>query len=447
LCATPTLGTIEEVEPCGTNPDANNECLGGTAQMIPSLPATIHGTSWYYGTADNPFSATHYADADSYRFTLTHRAEMTVTLVGNAWVSAYLTNSGCADLRHPIAHTGTNTNAYLNVCEPGSFSKVVEPGSYNVSVALLTSFNPFIGGGAPCLLGDEYLVSINSTPLGACCIGPARTCTIKTAAQCASADGVFRGDNTACAGFASIASPFEDLSTAGGTRLSGNTAAVSQNLGFTFNYYGQPFTSVWVYKGGGAINFGVAASGDVLAFPNPAAPNNLLGPLRTSFTGTTAPNGVYVRTDGVAPNRRFTVSWQGVSLQNATLGGGLPDSNNFQVMLYETTNTIEFRYGDITPVPNAIQTYAIGYEDATGTSGGSIPFFQISAGNVSFQIDVNRTPCTCLADFNDNGGLEIQDIFDFLNGWFAGNPRADFNGGGLAVQDIFDFLNAWFAGC
>jgi hypothetical protein len=52
-----------------------------------------------------------------------------------------------------------------------------------------------------------------------------------------------------------------------------------------------------------------------------------------------------------------------------------------------------------------------------------------------------------LADFNDNGGLEIQDIFDFLNGWFAGNPRADFNGGGLAVQDIFDFLNAWFAGC
>ena len=25
--------------------------------------------------------------------------------------------------------------------------------------------------------------------------------------------------------------------------------------------------------------------------------------------------------------------------------------------------------------------------------------------------------------------------------------RADFNGGGLSVQDIFDFLNAWFAGC
>jgi hypothetical protein len=55
-------------------------------------------------------------------------------------------------------------------------------------------------------------------------------------------------------------------------------------------------------------------------------------------------------------------------------------------------------------------------------------------------------PC-CRADYNHTGGLSVQDIFDFLNGWFAGSPLADINGGGLAVQDIFDFLNAWFAGC
>jgi hypothetical protein len=42
----------------------------------------------------------------------------------------------------------------------------------------------------------------------------------------------------------------------------------------------------------------------------------------------------------------------------------------------------------------------------------------------------------------------VQDIFDFLNGWFAGAAAADFNRDGvIAVQDIFDFLNAWFAGC
>jgi hypothetical protein len=49
------------------------------------------------------------------------------------------------------------------------------------------------------------------------------------------------------------------------------------------------------------------------------------------------------------------------------------------------------------------------------------------------------------ADWNCSGSLEVQDIFDFLNDWFAGG--GDFNANGsVAVQDIFDFLNAWFAG-
>jgi hypothetical protein len=59
------------------------------------------------------------------------------------------------------------------------------------------------------------------------------------------------------------------------------------------------------------------------------------------------------------------------------------------------------------------------------------------------------TPC-CYADFNKNGTLQVQDIFDFLNSWFAGSLYAKMGGDGdsgtLAVQDIFDFLNAWFAG-
>jgi hypothetical protein len=53
----------------------------------------------------------------------------------------------------------------------------------------------------------------------------------------------------------------------------------------------------------------------------------------------------------------------------------------------------------------------------------------------------------CRADFNYSGRLEVQDLFDFLGAWFAGDPRADFNGRGLHQQDIFDYLAAWFAGC
>ena len=54
----------------------------------------------------------------------------------------------------------------------------------------------------------------------------------------------------------------------------------------------------------------------------------------------------------------------------------------------------------------------------------------------------------CPADFNNDGHVSVQDIFDFLNAWFRHDCSADFNGvGGVTVQDIFDFLAAWFSGC
>ena len=55
----------------------------------------------------------------------------------------------------------------------------------------------------------------------------------------------------------------------------------------------------------------------------------------------------------------------------------------------------------------------------------------------------------CAADFDcSGGGPMVADVFAFLSAWFAGDPRANFNGtGGINVQDIFDFLAAWFVGC
>lgn len=55
---------------------------------------------------------------------------------------------------------------------------------------------------------------------------------------------------------------------------------------------------------------------------------------------------------------------------------------------------------------------------------------------------------TCAADYNHDGSINVQDIFDFLSSWFANLTAADFNGNHVIdVQDIFDFLAAWFAGC
>ncbi len=54
----------------------------------------------------------------------------------------------------------------------------------------------------------------------------------------------------------------------------------------------------------------------------------------------------------------------------------------------------------------------------------------------------------CIADYNCTGVVTVQDIFDYLTAWFAGNLNADVNASGtLTVQDIFDYLTAWFVGC
>jgi hypothetical protein len=54
----------------------------------------------------------------------------------------------------------------------------------------------------------------------------------------------------------------------------------------------------------------------------------------------------------------------------------------------------------------------------------------------------------CYANFNGDGVLSVQDIFDFLSAWFAGDPRADFNQDThLNVYDIFSFIAGWRNGC
>ena len=71
---------------------------------------------------------------------------------------------------------------------------------------------------------------------------------------------------------------------------------------------------------------------------------------------------------------------------------------------------------------------------------------------------IATVPTECAADFNHDGRVTVQDIFDFLATWFSGCTSlgpvpcqygsADFNRDGrITVQDIFDFLEAWFAGC
>jgi hypothetical protein len=52
----------------------------------------------------------------------------------------------------------------------------------------------------------------------------------------------------------------------------------------------------------------------------------------------------------------------------------------------------------------------------------------------------------CPGDWNDDGAVTVQDIFDFLTGYFVND--GDANGDGASgTQDLFDFLSGYFSGC
>ncbi len=49
----------------------------------------------------------------------------------------------------------------------------------------------------------------------------------------------------------------------------------------------------------------------------------------------------------------------------------------------------------------------------------------------------------CRCDWNTSGIVSVEDLFDFLQSYFAGS--GDFNlSGTTSVQDIFDFLACFF---
>ena len=122
------------------------------------------------------------------------------------------------------------------------------------------------------------------------------------------------------------------------------------------------------------------------------------------------------------------------------------------------TNTPNF---DALGSDNSIQITDLVYGDQT--SGASAHVVDSNGTSVTADYELLRGikfpvgSAYCHCDFNQNGRMEVQDIFDFLSAWFlgctpsnqptgCGGKNADFNGNSeLEVQDIFDFLSCWFA--
>jgi len=117
--------------------------------------------------------------------------------------------------------------------------------------------------------------------------------------------------------------------------------AVQPGVGFNFNFYGENYDTVYIGTNG-YLTFG---KGDT-AYTNYKFPSKGTPRIAAYFDDLIVKHsgaGIYYVTQGEAPNRRFIVQWHDEDHYRTS-----PDTVDFEVILYETTNNILFQYQDTT---------------------------------------------------------------------------------------------------
>lgn len=113
------------------------------------------------------------------------------------------------------------------------------------------------------------------------------------------------------------------------------------NLGFTFTFYGQEFSSTYI-SNNGVIGFQGAINGCCNGYDLNLSGNNYgIFALQTDLYNINTSNP-YFRLSGTEGSREFTVGWYDMPI--------FADSNyrnNFEITLYEGSNNILLNYGDL----------------------------------------------------------------------------------------------------
>jgi hypothetical protein len=155
--------------------------------------------------------------------------------------------------------------------------------------------------------------------------------------------------------------------------LENNGVTAALPLGFAFDYFGQTRTEVYVSANGmlGFESAGLAMQFDV-SLPATNVPNNTLY-VYWDDLNPAAGGRVWVGNLGVAPHRKFVVSW--VDVPHTTTAGGETRST-VQAVLHET-GEIAFQYLDIENGRTAFsfgRSASVGLEDSLGLTAVTYTF-------------------------------------------------------------------------
>ncbi|MBX3025689.1 hypothetical protein KF840_12350 [bacterium] len=173
---------------------------------------------------------------------------------------------------------------------------------------------------------------------------------------------------------------FEDISGTG-TRVlaSSDDDFVAVPIGFTFNFYGASYTSLYA-SSNGLITFGagnISFANDNLttaAAPTQAPPNDLplIAPLWDDwYNGGTGADAVYYETLGSAPSRRLVIQWH-ITAGCCAANPPAADFITFEAILYEGSGKILVQYLDATTTNSYSHgaSATVGIRDVGGQSNG-----------------------------------------------------------------------------
>jgi hypothetical protein len=111
----------------------------------------------------------------------------------------------------------------------------------------------------------------------------------------------------------------------------------ANNIGFNFIYNGIAYTQFSV-NANGFIAMGATVSSSYSAISGGSS-NNVIVPLNNDLQGN-ASGEIRYEVQGTTPNQVLIIQWK-----NFRYWGTTGDDYNFQIRLYETTNTVQFVYG------------------------------------------------------------------------------------------------------
>ena len=191
-----------------------------------------------------------------------------------------------------------------------------------------------------------------------------------------------------------------------------------KNLGFDFEFFGQVHQKVTINTNGylvftdddnNAIDFKFEDNFADQLFENGTEVNNL--PIAAPYWGNLDvrdTDGIFTATRGTAPNRRFIVQYDN---HEQVIGSAPYPRVTFQIVLFESTGQIEFRYEDVFTNQFLV---AVGITDGTGTN-----YAEVGIGKTTTDIIVNdNTRIIFTPDINivtKDAADQVVDTYDIID--------------------------------